>query len=490
MGYIQNIKLEIVPSTKVTKKSPLSQRDKIIANVSAVNNLRLDYLRENFERRLMYKQGIITNKHEVLVDPEEFYDTIKSPRKKIRILINNDDLEVIEDDEELKTFYDKYGWIINNRVNSYSLLQCLLDVRSDIVHNIKHKEDMPTIIDYLSDVYNYYKVDVTGYLHGKHRDIKKNKFWIPTLRDVEFVEPDRIPINNYITRLLIRHDRKTNKFYAHFYYVTDYKAIRKNVTQGVGIYLSSIPYLTLAYEDGTIKTYESFDKNEEVYELVKEKNALNDIMENSDSKISDEYHETKQKKHNIHHKIQEIIYENIENYIQDIVKDNPEYICTNRPEFRKMCNNCDSNEPYLDNYNYSNYLFEFTYYKYFTNRLVQVCEESDIPVFMVGIEYNKNKHNTIRNDYFRICSECGELDKRYSPLLNEYFECSNPECKNFGSGNQNIKYNENCAKVLCRLPFTHKKEFKNKDDKSNYIILAGSGIPDRLGYDEIEVVEL
>ena len=121
---------------------------------------------------------------------------------------------------------------------------------------------------------------------------------------------------------------------------------------------------------------------------------------------------------------------------------------------------------------------------------MQVCEESDIPVFMVGIEYNKNKHNTIRKDYFRICSECGELDKRYSPLLSEYFECSNPECKNFGSGNQNIKYNENCAKVLCRLPFTHKEEFKNKDDKSNYIILAGSGIPDRLGYDEIEVVEL
>ena len=103
---------------------------------------------------------------------------------------------------------------------------------------------------------------------------------------------------------------------------------------------------------------------------------------------------------------------------------------------------------------------------------------------MTGIEYHKNKHISLSKDYFRICSECGGLDKRYKPLLSEYFECSNPDCKNFGTGNQNIKYNVNCAKVLCNMPFTHKEEFKDKTNKSSHIIINYCGITDRMEYDD------
>ena len=486
MNYVQNVKLEIKPSTKTTKVSLVSQKDKILMNINAYNKLRTEYLTENINRRSLYKKGIIENKHDVLVDPDEFYDSLSVMRKRSRVIINDDGLQISDKiDDELSIFIENYSWLINNRVNKYSLMFGLLNARNDIVHNIKYKEDMPIVVDYISDVNNFYVVDVSTYQEGKHLDIKKNKFWIPTLRSVEFLEPDRIPVNNYIVRLIIRHDEKTDKFYAHFYYITDYKAIRKNMTQGVGIYLSGIPYLTLAYEDDTIKTYDSFETDEEIYNLVTEKAEINFKMRKSDDKLSDEYYELKEKKHEIHRKIQNLIYDKINEYIKDIVKDNPEYICINRPEFMKMCNNCDDTIPFLGDFNYSQYLYEFTYYKYFMKKLIQVCEEIDIPIFMTGIDCNKHKDTKVKEDYFRICSECGELDKRYKPLLSEYFECSNPDCKNFGTGNQNIKYNENCAKVLCKLPFTHRDNFKDKKDKSNYIIINYTGITDRMDYDDV-----
>ena len=39
--------------------------------------------------------------------------------------------------------------------------------------------------------------------------------------------------------------------------------------------------------------------------------------------------------------------------------------------------------------------------------------------------------------------------------------------------------------MLCKLPFTHRDNFKDKKDKSNYIIINYTGITDRMGYDDV-----